>query len=104
MLIMPAPPAVPDAVWEQAENKEMEQVIRLYGKIYNLWQTDRGDQVPIGEPQLMGSFTSYDQFDFEKTMRDRDDRFGVDSKKKAAARVYIEEPQIHEDADAMWKE
>jgi hypothetical protein len=38
MLIMPKPAAVPEAVWELAENKEMEQVVHLYGKIYHLWQ------------------------------------------------------------------
>lgn len=32
MLIMPAPASVPDAVWEVAENKEMEEVVHLYGK------------------------------------------------------------------------
>lgn len=32
MLIMPAPAGVPDAVWEVAENKEMEEVVHLYGK------------------------------------------------------------------------
>lgn len=38
MLIMPKPTAVPEAVWEVAENKEMEQVVELYGKVYHLWQ------------------------------------------------------------------
>ncbi len=46
MLVMPAPQLVPDAVWEIAETKEMEQVIGLYGKTYHLWHTDRGDTVP----------------------------------------------------------
>ena len=44
--------------WEQAESKEMEQIIPLYGKTYHMWQVDRGDSVPMGEPVLMGSFTS----------------------------------------------
>jgi hypothetical protein len=104
MLIMPAPAAVPDAVWEAAENKEMEEVVVLYGKVYHLWQTDRGDQLPLGQPQLMTSFTSYDQLDWEKTVGDRDRRFGVDSKKKAEKRAYIQEPEVHGDADCAWKE
>ena len=33
MLVMPVPGIVPDAVWEAAENKEMEQVVTLYGKV-----------------------------------------------------------------------
>lgn len=32
MLIMPAGASVPDAVWEIAENKEMEEVVHLYGE------------------------------------------------------------------------
>jgi len=103
MLIMPAPALVPNAVWETAEQKEMEEVVVLYGKVYHLWQTDRGDEVPLGQPQLMMSFTEAGQFDFEKVVGDRDRRFGVDSKKKAEQRAYIKEPAIHPDADSVWK-
>ncbi|KAF8902298.1 hypothetical protein CPB85DRAFT_1321905 [Mucidula mucida] len=76
MLVMPAPQLVPDAAWEIAETKEMEQVIGLYGKTYHLWQTD---------------------------LDRRDSRFGVDSQRKADKRADIPDPSIHEDADSMWK-
>ncbi|CAD0097715.1 unnamed protein product [Aureobasidium mustum] len=82
MLLMPRPTGVPEAVWEVAENKEMEEVVTLYGKIYHLWQTDRGHKLPLGEPQLMTSYTDYNQFDFDQK--------------------YIKEPPIHQ--DAAWKE
>lgn len=95
MLIMPQPSMMPEAAWEAAENKEMEAVVELYGKIYHLWQTDRGDKLPLGEPQLMTSFTASDQFDFEKMVGERDQRFGSDYKKKQKVREYIEEPKIH---------
>jgi hypothetical protein len=72
--------------------------------VFQLWQTDRGDKVPLGKPELMTSFTAKDQFkDFDKVLGERDARFGVDSSKKAASRAYIEEPKIHEDADHLWK-
>ncbi|KAK4505692.1 hypothetical protein PRZ48_003657 [Zasmidium cellare] len=103
MLIMPAPAGVPDAVWEAAENKEMEQVVELYGKVFQLWQVDRGDTVPLGRPELMTSFTAKDQFDFDRVVGERDRRFGVDSGHKAEVREYIEEPEVHPDADALWK-
>ena len=74
--------AVPGAAWEAAENWEMEQVVQLYGKAYHLWQTDRGDNLPLGEPQLMTSYTADGQFDFEKEVGDRDRRFGVDWKQR----------------------
>jgi len=104
MLIMPKPKLVPEQVWEIAENKEMEQVVLLYGKVYHLWQTDRGDQLPLGEPQLMTSYTAPDQLDFDTLLGERDRRFGADHKHKAEIREYIQEPKIHPDADAAWKQ
>ncbi|KAF2161301.1 hypothetical protein M409DRAFT_59298 [Zasmidium cellare ATCC 36951] len=103
MLIMPAPAGVPYAVWEAAENKEMEQVVELYGKVYQLWQVDRGDQVPLGKPELMTSFTKREQFDFDGVVGERDRRLGVESARKAEVREYIREPEVHPDADATWK-
>lgn len=102
MLIMPAPAAVSDAAWEVAENKEMEQVVELYGKVFHLWQTDRGDELPLGRPELMMSFTAKDQFDFDKVVGERDKRFGVDSERKARKREYIEVPKLHPDVDSVW--
>jgi hypothetical protein len=103
MLIMPKPSLVPDAAWEVAENAEMEEVVHLYGKVYHLWQTDRGDKLPLGEPQLMTSYTAQEQMpDFEGRMRERDGRFGVESERKKEVREYIGVPEIHENADATW--
>jgi len=103
MLIMPKPAGIPDAVWEVAETKEMEDVVGIYGKVYHLWQTDRGDKLPLGEPQLMTSFTEEKQLDFEKLVGERDERFGSDWRKKRERRKGIEVPDIHPDADSTWK-
>ena len=123
MLIMPGPNGLPTGIWEEAETKEMEQVVGLYGKTYHFWQVDRGDKLPLGPPQLMSSFTSPEQFKgLKDVIRDRDRRYGVDHEAKAEKRAYIEEPEIHPgnchpidarleeeeltlvvDADAMWK-
>ncbi|KAK3937946.1 Oil body-associated protein 1A [Diplogelasinospora grovesii] len=104
MLIMPrANPMVPQSVWETAENADMEQLIRYYGKVYHLWQTDKGHKLPLGEPQLMTSFTAKDQFDFEKAVGERDERYGTDWKHKTEIRKDIPEPEIHPDADQAWK-
>ncbi|KAI1267396.1 DUF1264-domain-containing protein [Xylariaceae sp. FL1019] len=104
MLVMPGPtaPGVQQA-WEAAETQEMKHVIGLYGKVYHLWQTDRGDELPLGEPKLMTSFTAEKQFDFEKIVGERDKRFGTDWKRKRELRKGIEEPKIHPDADSAWK-
>ncbi|CAM1500451.1 Fc.00g096130.m01.CDS01 [Cosmosporella sp. VM-42] len=102
MLIMPNR-SVPNAAWEVAENWEMDQVVHLYGKAYHLWQTDRGDTLPLGEPQLMTSYTADGQFDFEKKVGERDQRFGVDWKRKKEVRADIATPEISHDADQAWK-
>jgi len=88
LLIMPNS-NLPSAIWDIAETKEMEEVIELYGKTYHLWQVDRGDAVPLGEPQLMMSFTSEEQVErleksggMKPSVKERDARFGVDSKQK----------------------
>lgn len=94
MLIMPNS-SVPNAAWEVAENMEMEQVVELYGKAYHLWQTDRGDKLPLGEPQLMTSYTADGQFDFEKHVGERDRKFGVDWRRKKEVRADIKEPILH---------
>lgn len=53
MLIMPTPAGSPNAAWEVAETEEMKEVVHLYGKVFHLWQTDRGDKLPLGKPELM---------------------------------------------------
>jgi hypothetical protein len=94
MLVMPNR-LVPDGAWEAAENREMEQVVTLYGKVYHLWQTDRGDKLPLGEPKLMTSFTADGQFDFEKHVGERDARLGTDWRRRKEARKGIEAPEVH---------
>lgn len=105
MLIMPQPSAlVPQAAWEKAETAEMQDVIELYGKVYHLWQVDKGHKIPLGEPKLMTSFTQSDQMpEFQKIVGERDARFGSDWKRKKEIREGIKEPDIHPDADASWK-
>lgn len=101
MLIMPSPPGVPNAVWETAETSEMRDIVPLYGKVYHFWQVDRGDAVPMGAPQLMGSFTSEERVKMvhpgglKKLAADRDRRFGVDLEVKAEKRKDI--PGIEKD-------
>ncbi|KAF4976019.1 hypothetical protein FZEAL_7275 [Fusarium zealandicum] len=102
MLIMPNR-SVPEGAWQIAENMEMDQVVHLYGKVYHLWQTDRGDKLPLGPPKLMTSYTADGQFDFEKNVEDRDRRFGTDYRQKRQVRKDIPTPAIHEDADQAWK-
>lgn len=100
MLIMPSP-VVPEMIWEKAEREEMEGVIRLYGKVFHLWQTDKHPRVPLGKPNLMTSFTSQDQIDDER-VRQRDERFGINSEDKKSARKSIPTPDIHESKSLLF--
>lgn len=103
MLVMPAPAMVPDAVWEAAETEEMKEVVKLYGKVYHLWQVERGDQLPLGEPRLMTSFTEAGQLDLEGVVKERDEYFKSSTEKKREIRKGIEMPELHEDLDSAWK-
>ncbi|KAL8646258.1 MAG: hypothetical protein Q9226_006946 [Calogaya cf. arnoldii] len=102
MLIMPGPAAVPTAGWEVAETKEMEEVIGLYGKTWHFWQVDRGDKLPLGQAELMGSFTSEEQMP-KGLLAERDERYGISSEQKKEKRAYIEEPEVQTDTDQAWK-
>ena len=97
MLIMPGPQGLPTGLWEEAETKEMEDVVGLYGKTYHFWQVDRGDKLPLGQPELMMSFTNENQISaYEGKLEERDKRYGVSSQGKKAKRGYVPEPEIHE--------
>lgn len=105
MLAMPLPAGslLPTAAWEKAETAEMEEVVQLYGKVFHLWQVDKGHVLPLGEPQLMTSIVSYDQVpDLDAKMDERDAKFpgqGVDWRRKREIRKDIREPEIDPDAD-----
>lgn len=94
-LMMPRPSVVPVSVWEAAENKEMEQTVKLYGKTYHFWDIDKGDKLPLGPPKLMMSFTSKEQFPFDEEVGKRDEKLGENYRRKAEIRAYIPEPEIH---------
>ncbi|QQK44043.1 Peptidase S24/S26A/S26B [Penicillium digitatum] len=106
MLVMPAPAGVPDAVWEAAETAEMHDVAPIYGKTYHFWQVDRGDPVPLGPPQLMGSFVSNESVKMahpaglDSLLEDRNKRYGVDHRQKAKKREGIKPVEKHPDADS----
>ncbi|KAJ5312702.1 hypothetical protein N7508_003532 [Penicillium antarcticum] len=101
MLIMPAPAGVPTSVWEAAETAEMQDIAPIYGKTYHFWQVDRGDIVPMGPPQLMGSFTSEESVKaakpggLDELLGDRDGLYGVDYRQKAKKREGIEAVEKH---------
>ncbi|MCJ1247761.1 hypothetical protein MMC30_004976 [Trapelia coarctata] len=103
MLILPKPAAAEPDEWEKAELAAMKEIVGLYGKTWHTWQVDRGDEVPLGVPALMGSATDASQIDLEVAMEGRNKQYGVQHAEKAKARAEIEVPGIHENADSWWK-
>lgn len=60
------------------EHKLMETLAGTYGKTWHTWQVDRGDELPVGRPTLMMSLTRDGQLK-ASLMKQRDQRFGIDS-------------------------
>ena len=94
---------VPAIAWNKAETAEMQEVIGLYGKTYHFWQVDRDDTLPLGQPELMMSFTKDEQVPWE-LVKERDARFGVDVMQKRKLREGVSrDSPVHQDADGCWK-
>ena len=107
MLILPTPPShtskEAEAEWERLETQAMREVVGLYGKTWHFWQVDRGDELPLGMPRLMGSLTAEGQADLEVVMKERNERYGVDMPKKRKLRENIATPGVVGNTDSWWR-
>ncbi|XP_021835466.1 oil body-associated protein 2A [Spinacia oleracea] len=84
-------PRVPEAV----AKPELDKLAKTYGKFWCTWQTDRGDQLPIGEPALMVS-PQGDVAGMVKAplLQQRDEKYGLSSTKISDLRVDISGPAL----------
>jgi len=98
MLVMPKPPGMPASAWDTAETKAMEELVSWYGKVYHLWQVDRGDRLPLGPPQLMMSVTRDENLD-QNILAKRNERMGIDQEHKRKLREHIQAIDIDRLAD-----
>lgn len=87
---------------EVAEHALMEKLVHTYGKTWHTWHTDLDKRLPLGVPQLMMGFTADGQAD-SRMVAERDQRLGIDSNKKKAARADIPAPAVAPGADA-WQQ
>jgi hypothetical protein len=92
-LFMPFASMVPRAVQDKVELKEMEHLVNTYGKTWHLWQVDRGDELPLGEPQLMMAYTKDGQMS-DETIRDYESKYNISLAEKRNLRkdIQFEEP------------
>ncbi len=87
---------------EPAEHALMEKLVHTYGKTWHTWHTDQDKELPLGMPQLMMGFTADGQAD-PLMIKQRNERFGIDSAAKKKAREDIPMPAILPGADA-WRQ
>lgn len=106
MLILPTPESHKgrEDAWEKLETEAMAEVVGWYGKTFHTWQVDVHEDIPMGMPRLMGSLTGPEQVDIDEVLRDRNERFSVDHRKKAEVRKEINVPGIVDGADSWWDE
>lgn len=97
-----AAPGLPDV----AEKAFLKRLMNSYGKTWHTWHTGRhdapGEDVPLGEPQLMWSFNRDGECD-EKLQAERDEALGIDTAAKREQRqdlVGLAHPQRGVDAMA----
>ncbi|KAF9032357.1 hypothetical protein BJ165DRAFT_1410813 [Panaeolus papilionaceus] len=55
-LIMPKPDVIAKAAWKYAENKEMEQVIKLYGGVYQFCTPGFWEKVAARDERLKADY------------------------------------------------
>jgi len=106
MLVLPYPETHRhrEDAWDKLETEAMEEVVGLYGKLFHFWEVDKGHEIPLGIPKLMGSLTDYQQLDVDKAMEGRNKEFNIDQEMKRKMREHLPLPGIHENADTWWKE
>ncbi|KAB2014410.1 hypothetical protein ES319_D09G223200v1 [Gossypium barbadense] len=80
-------PRVPGPI----ERHGLDKVCKTYGKTIHFWQVDKGDNLPLGLPQLMMALTRDGQLD-EELGRDVEKRFGVSFEKERAKRAELTGP------------
>ncbi|XP_073046671.1 oil body-associated protein 1A-like [Primulina eburnea] len=80
-------PTVPGPVQRQ----DLENVCKTYGKVIHFWQVDRGDDLPLGIPQIMMAFTSDGQLN-DNLAQDVEKRYNVSFAKERENRAYMEGP------------
>jgi len=87
---------------EAAEKLLMRNLVLTYGKIWQTWQVDRNDQVPMGIPQLLMGFTADGQVDPGRVAQ-RDREAGVSTADKKARRAEIPAGPVETGADTWQK-
>jgi Protein of unknown function (DUF1264) len=103
---------------QSGRSRRQKEIVGLYGKTYHFWQVDRGcstlweagidDELYEGQqvslPSLCVIWLTHPDRGLVPwgKVKDRDERYDVDTMKKREARKGIEATRVHEDADGCW--
>ena len=97
-----------DKEWDYQETEAMRGIMDLYGKTWHFWQVDRGDELPLGKPVLMGALSEVGQMDLKRGLKERDIEFDVSYEQKAEIRkeagLEKEGGDVPQNADSWWRE
>ncbi|KAI9195845.1 hypothetical protein LWI28_018682 [Acer negundo] len=90
-------PGIPGAI----QRKDLEKVCKTYGKTIHFWQVDKGDNLPLGIPQIMMPLTRDGQL-YPNLAQDVEKRHGISFDKERENRAYMTGPDngIHPLANA----
>ncbi|KDP32564.1 hypothetical protein JCGZ_13114 [Jatropha curcas] len=80
-------PGIPGPIQRQ----DLEKVCKTYGKTIHFWQVDKGDNLPLGLPQIMMAMTRDTQI-YDDLARDVENRYGVSFEKERENRAYMKGP------------
>jgi hypothetical protein len=88
VLTMPTPPTHKghEDNWEKLETEAMKEAIGWY---WRTWEVDKGHELPLGHPKLMGSLTRLAERNINEVLKDKNTRGDVDRKDKAKKREGI---------------
>jgi len=93
---------VSPGISEPSEQALMSQLISTYGKVWHTWQSQHGQQLPIGAPTLVMGFTAEGQLKPE-LLNFRNERLQVSSSERQTQRDGIPNPGIATGADSWQK-
>ncbi|ONH89661.1 hypothetical protein PRUPE_8G007500 [Prunus persica] len=75
------------------QRQDLDKVCKTYGKTIHFWQVDRGDELPLGIPQVMLALTRDGQLRLELAI-DVQMRYGVSFDEEREKRAYMEGPKL----------
>ncbi|GLT50748.1 hypothetical protein SLA2020_242110 [Shorea laevis] len=70
------------------QRQDMEKVCETYGKVFHFWQVDKGDNLPLGLPQLMMALTRDGQL-YDELGKNAEKQLGISLAEERGKREYM---------------